>query len=423
MATSPDSSGKGNGTGLTSLLLWAAAALLAGYGILFIYSAGYVGAEHAVRQYWLKQTIWLACGTIGAAILSQWNKQRLSWRVFIWVGYFVSLCLLLGVLFAGREIGGARRWFSLGGILIQPAEFGRFFTVLVSCHVLSKTRARREFLRYLELAALVLPVMLLIFLEPSAGNACSLLPVLAVLLGIRLLPPRCLRALLALGFVLILGAVGGIYWCRAHNRQPQILTRDDTPLLRFFRPYHLKRLQNFLSPQGDWNERQAVMTVADGGLTGKGYLNGTMKQLGYLPRTVANTDFIFAVIAEEGGFLFGVLPVLLLYALMFSAFLHKAACAETEQELYLCSAFTAIFALHVTVGVGMAIRLLPIIGLPLPLLSYGGSFTFVTLLALGIIDSTGLQSQKTTEDAHEFTLAIPWLLRLKFRFLDRQDTK
>ena len=422
MLASAASNARGNGTGLTSLLLWAVTALLAVYGVLFIYSAGYVGAEHEVRQYWIKQTIWLACGAVGAVLMSLWDKRHLSWRLFVWGGYFASLCLLIAVLFAGKEIGGARRWFSVGGILVQPAEFARFFTVLASSLLLSRRKSQRKWLDYLLLLVLVLPVMLLIFLEPSAGNACSLLPVLAVLLGIRLLPSGGWRALLTMVFLLLLVAVGGIYWCRAHDRQPQLLTSAETPLLRVFRPYHLKRLQNFLSSHGDWNERQAVMTVADGGLAGKGYLKGTMKQLGYLPRTVANTDFIFAVIAEEGGFLFGVLPVILLYAILFSVFLHKAACAETEQEIYLCSAFTAIFALHVTVGIGMAIRLLPIIGLPLPLLSYGGSFTFVSLLAIGIIDGIGLRSEGQAEDIHELTFGIPWLLRLKLRFLNQQDS-
>ena len=139
------------------------------------------------------------------------------------------------------------------------------------------------------------------------------------------------------------------------------------------------------------------MTVASGGLQGKGYLNGTMKSLGYLPRTVAPSDFIFSVIAEEGGFLYGTLPVLLLYALLLLICLYWGATATNPLDSSICTAFSTLILLHILIGIGMTIRLLPIIGLPLPLLSYGGSFTISFLTGLGCMAATRLHRNRSTQ--------------------------
>ena len=187
----------------------------------------------------------------------------------------------------------------------------------------------------------------------------------------------------------------------------------------FFRGYHLRRLDSFLSPEGGWNEQQSLMAVSGGGLTGKGYLNGTMKNLGFLPRTVAPTDFIFAVVAEEGGLLFGVLPLMLLYWMLFAILATWASRAQDRLALNMIAGGMALLFTHVVVGVGMAVRLLPIIGLPLPLLSYGGSFTLSVFILLGAMASaechrTDLHADKSTqeEDAGSRILRVGHLLKI-----------
>ena len=143
-----------------------------------------------------------------------------------------------------------------------------------------------------------------------------------------------------------------------------------------------------------------------------------MKNLGFLPRTVAPTDFIFAVIAEEGGLLRGVLPVLLLYIALLSVLLHWGAHAERRLDLMLLSAGATLLAMHIFIGVGMTIRLIPVIGLPLPLLSYGGSFTVAVCTLLGVLygcdrNAGGQENADDDGAARPQTIQCGFLFRLR----------
>ena len=360
-----------------------AAALLAAIGVCYIFSAGYVGEDFPVRGNWLRQLFFLGVGSAAAWGMTRLDNRHRPWRLLVFAGYAVSLLLLLAVLLAGRSIGGARRWIAVGGFLLQPAEFAKLFTVLAGALVFSGELLRNRLKEVLAGTALFAAPILLMVAEPSYGNALSLMAPFAVLLGTRLLPAW----LWSLSLVVTLLALGGVFYGVEHVRShPELLAEaEGSPGAagRLFHGYHMKRFHSFLSETGGWNERQAIMTIAGGGATGKGYLNGTMNKLGYLPRTVAPTDFIFAVLAEEGGFLFGVLPVLALYMLIFGLLLHQGAHATSRLDFNLVAAGCALLALHVLVGIGMNLRLLPVIGLPLPLLSYGGSFTVATVLLLG----------------------------------------
>jgi len=403
------------GRNFSSFLLWGVALLLGLFGIAFIYSAGYVGAEHVVRLNWIRQTVWLIAGCVLGGFLSFWDKRRLSWRLFVAGGYVFWLVCLVVVLVMGRRIGGAQRWLALGPVLIQPAEFARLFTILAICQVLGTGTHRPFWRQVLNVLCLVFPPFALIFIEPSVGNACSLLPITAVLLLIhsgrsKLCTVLCHTFLIVLTTVLL-----ALFWCRSQGVTLQKIGGEDSILSTVFRPYHLKRINAFLSPRGDWNERQSLMTVASGGVYGQGYLNGTLKRLGYLPRTVAPTDFIFAVIAEEGGLLFGSLPVLLAYAALIWLILHRAVHAANDRDMYLCAAVATLIAVHVMIGVGMAIRLVPIIGMPLPLLSYGGSFTMTMMMAIGLVDGTGQVAGGTLNCQQSFFFHIPHILTISFK--------
>lgn len=395
--------------GFGSLALWGVALVLCLYGVFFIYSAGYVDALHEVRMNWIRQLFWLGLGAIAGIIIASWKKRSLSWRLFLLVGYCGSLVALVVVLLIGTPIGGARRWLSLGGALVQPAEFARFFSILLACHILA---ANKSYWKAAGLAvAVVFPVFLLIFIEPSAGNACSLLPVVGVLLLLRTRKARLTSICFQTVGIVLLVLVSGLFFIRMKGLELNLKVPENGMVFGVFRSYHLKRIEAFLSPRGDWNERQSVLTVASGGLHGRGYLNGTMKGLGYLPRTVAPTDFIFAVIAEEGGFLYGSLPLLGLYGLLLWVIIRRGLQTDITRERYYCAATATLIFVHVVIGVGMAVRLVPVIGLPLPLVSYGGSFAVMIMMFLGAVDGTGGEAGNT-DSGEKLIFRLPYLFRL-----------
>ena len=373
--------------------------LLAAFGVCYIFSTGYLGSSFPIRPNWLRQCVFLMAGAAAAWGMARLDNRGALWRTVVWTGYGVSVALLAVVLLCGREIGGARRWLVIGPFLLQPAEFAKAFTILAGALLLSGEvcKNRRQELGW-TLLCFVVPFGL-ILLEPSYGNAGSLLPCLMVMLGIRFFPKWLWKFCLLVLVMCLFGGAYGVFQLR--NQPPEVWESSMTTEggNGFLRGYHLRRLRAFLSPEGDWNEQQSLMTVAGGGWSGKGYLNGTMKRLGFLPRTVAPTDFIFAVIAEEGGLLFGVLPVLFLYALLIGLLLHRASSAASRLDLNLLAAGTTLLFVHILVGVGMTIRLVPVIGLPLPLLSYGGSFTVAILVLLGTLLGTRQTSLADEEDA------------------------
>lgn len=405
------------------LVFMLTAGVLCALGVAFIYSAGYLGEAYAVRGNYLRQCVFIGAGLVAGAGICALSPGRLSWRAVIFSGYFASLLLLVAVLLWGKSIGGARRWIPVGGMLLQPAEFARVFTLLAGALLWDGKSLPRRWELPLGLLCYLAP-MALIAAEPSYGNAASLAIPLAVTLGLRYLPPWLWK----ISLLTMAGALLAATLCVQHLRRQAAIPPAEkgaasASLLppkaaALLKGYHLRRFQSFLSADGGWNEQQAVMAVAGGGRTGKGYLNGTMKNLGFLPRTVAPTDFIFAVVAEEGGFFFGVLPLLGLYWLLLMLPLHWASRAEDRLRLNLLAAGTTLLFTHVVVGVGMSVRLLPVIGLPLPLLSYGGSFTLSLFLLLGAMlaaDRHPAEGTDTTPQETETGFRLGRLFRLRLR--------
>lgn len=406
---------------LSHLIAALAVLVLLIYGVSFIYSAGKIGADLPVRSNWLKQLLFIAIGSAGALCIANWDNRRLSWRFFVLTGYGVTILLLAVVLVAGKEIGGARRWLPIGGFLLQPAEFARVFTILMGAWILSGDSIRRRWLQFCTLIAVFALPFLLILLEPSYGNAGSLLPCLAVLIGVNFVPRGLFRWGAATAAVLLIAGAVGVHIMRTLPPEPRQALLSPAENTGIFRGYHLRRLHSFLSSDGGWNERQSLMAVGSGGITGKGYLDGSMKNLGYLPRTVAPTDFIFAVIAEEGGFLFGALPVMTLYLLLIGVAMHWATMAANRLDANILFTGTTLVVVHILVGVGMTIRMIPVIGLPLPLLSYGGSFTLAMLMLFGAMAGAvhtpedGADSQSSTASKSESLLRFGDVLQLRIR--------
>ena len=401
-------------------VFWGIVCALCAYGVFFIYSTGYIADEYPVRPNWWRQLIWLAVSAVAGFTVAAMNPRGLAWRMLVLIGYGASVVLLVLTLLFGRKIGGATRWLAIGPLLLQPAEFAKFFTLMMLCDtiVVHPQSLRGKITKIICLAIILALPLGLIIAAPSFGNAFSIIPAILCVFGIRYLNRRVWALLVFLGVAGLLFSWHTVLELRktsqANNAQaaqsqtdaaqaeaaPQSLgAKAKQIIMKPFRNYHSKRLESYLTPRGGWNERQSIMTLASGGQFGKGYLQGTMKSLGYLPRTVAPTDFIFSVIGEEFGFFFGCLPVLLLYLLLFAIGFRWAGRTGDEQASLRSIAVLMMLAVHVCINVGMTVRLIPIIGLPLPLLSYGGSFTLTTFLCLGVLHATSLLAPADSETA------------------------
>jgi rod shape determining protein RodA len=285
-----------------------------------------------------------------------------------WWIYAVCLILLVMVLFMGVKVYGAYRWLNLFGIKIQPSEFAKIGTLLVLTRYLGlPSRDMAEFKTFYTVLILCAIPFVLVLEQPDLGTALMLVPLALSLLFVGGVPIRYMGILLGIG--LLMAPAG---W----------FVLDE---------YQQERIHVFLDPGRDplgagWNKIQSEIAVGSGGLSGKGYLMGTQNILGFLPRTVAPTDFIFSVIAEESGFV-GSALLLGLYAVVLSCSIRAAIRAVDKVGQLLAAGVATMFFCHLFVNIAMTVGLAPITGLPLPLISYGGSFMICTMTALGLVQS------------------------------------
>lgn len=368
-------------------LMLAAVAALITLGIFFINSATYV-REDVTASLYQKQLLWAVAGLVGYVAAALFDYRRL--RDVAWWVYGMALILLVAVLFFGTRIYGARRWLMFLGTGIQPSELGKVaFIVLAACLLSppAEKYGRMPSMGWLFVLAGV--PMLLVLKEPDLGSALVFIPVVMAMLFAAGAPARPMAMLVAGGVaaaLLVLGAVA----------LPEKLGMSAEHQERFFKTIHMTdyqrdRIEVFLQPGKDpmgtgWNKRQSEIAVGSGGLTGKGFRKGTQNILGFLPRTVAPTDFIFSVIAEETGFA-GAMTVVGLYGILALCGLYSAMMARDKMGRLLCVGVITMVFTHAFVNMAMTIGLLPIVGIPLPLVSYGGTFMVITLIALGLVQS------------------------------------
>ncbi|MFH1006308.1 MAG: rod shape-determining protein RodA [Candidatus Latescibacterota bacterium] len=393
------------------LLLILLSLLLVASGIVAIYSAGHhSGSEHLGNSY-IKQMIWaaLAMALLLAAAL-------MPYRIFYalaYVCYGGMLSLLVLVLIAGTNVGGAHRWFAAGPIHFQPSEWAKIATVILLARVLSDRKRTLE-----ETGAFVLPFVLallpmaLVLREPDLGTAlvfpvilfpmlywagarlatlffilspllslvCALLGILsnhylpwglfvALLLGIIFMTRPHLSSILVLSVTnLVVGIATPFFWGRLHT-------------------YQQNRILSFLNPEQDplrtgYQLIQSKVAIGSGGFFGKGILEGTQTQLAFLP--AQHTDFIFSVIGEELGFA-GVSLILIAFMVLIWRGLVIATTVKSPFSSLIAVGLISILTFHVFVNVGMAVGLMPVTGLPLPFLSYGGSSLSLNMILIGIL--------------------------------------
>jgi rod shape determining protein RodA len=280
--------------------------------------------------------------------------------------YLGALALLVLVLFIGVGPGGTKSWLGIGGFRFgQPAELAKLAATLLLARYLATADRRHLSPRQLATAIAIaaLPVVLIVA-QPDLGSAAMFAPLVAGMLLVAGLRLRHLA--IALAACLALGAAT---WTLA------------------MKPYQRQRVITFLAPESDpqgagYQVRQSKIAVGSGELTGKGYMQGTQSQLRFLP--ARHTDFVFAVLAEEWGFL-GVLGALGLYAVFIVNGARVAIRARDREGILLVVGLLSIIAFHVLYNTAMVVGLVPITGIPLPFLSYGGSFTLLNFAATGLI--------------------------------------
>ena len=374
-----------------NVLLTLVVALLVVIGVLFIRGVGEQTGGR-IEGYWTRQLVWVAAGVAVMLALAALDYEALG-RASPWL-YLGTVALLLTVLLAGTKVNGARSWLRVApGVMIQPAEFAKLGVLVALAWFASfpSTDFRRLSHVALAVALTVLP-MLLVLAQPDMGSALVFVPIcLAVLVAGRM---RLRLLVVAAALALVAGPL--VYRFVFHPHQKERMLTFVRPLVPpgvYALAVRYSGLPATATKAGapprvvdDWNARQSELAVGSGGLHGKGYGQGTQNTLGFLPRRVAPTDFIFSVIAEETGFVGG---CVLLGAFTVLLFLCVCIAAKARDDFgrYLACGIAALFAVHVFVNIGMTIRVMPIIGIPLPLVSYGGSGMLLMLAGVGVLQS------------------------------------
>jgi rod shape determining protein RodA len=368
------------------------------FGLFFIYSAQLSRDESD----WIKQLVFLGIGAVVYITTSLLDYR--VWLKYAHFVYFIALIFLLLVLIPG--IGtthgmGARRWLGLPGLsAFQPSEFAKIALIFAVASILtgSKLGTVKDSLQVLIKLALAVGIpMLLIIAEPDLGSALAIAPVVFAMLFVSNLSMRFFAAALG-AFALLVGIVALDVWNYARFMEANHLdySRDRGAYEKHswlpLKDYQRNRVLAFampdkVDPMGiGWNSRQSMISVGSGGLTGKGWTEGTQAKLGYLPPAVAHNDFIFSVIAEERGFL-GSITVIGLFGVVLWNGLRIAGLARDRFGALLALGVTVLFTVHVFVNIAMTIGLVPVKGIPLPFISYGGTFVLSCCLLQGLVQS------------------------------------
>ncbi len=363
--------------------------LLCVIGVLFVYSAGMVYSDTDPLVRWQRQAQWMLVGAVcylGFVLIDYRRVCKESW----WI-YGAALFLLVLVLLVGKQVYGGKRWLVLlGGLTFQPAEFAKLGTIILLARFLCRPNADMSGIKelVLVLGLTAIPV-LLIAVQPDVGTAMVFLPIAFIMLFVAGMRGRLMLTLLLIGVLTMGFVLGAIFLPEKLDWSDE--AQEKALKLTGLREYHKQRIATFFNPDRDrlkygYNRIQSEIAVGSGGLTGKGYLMGRSTMLGYLPRTVAPSDFIFSVIAEEKGFM-GAVGVLFLFGTVIAGCLHVAVSTRDKLGRLLCVGVAAMLFVHVFVNISMTIGLMPIIGLPLPLMSAGGTFIVCTMSALGLVQS------------------------------------
>ncbi|MBQ5999808.1 MAG: rod shape-determining protein RodA [Treponema sp.] len=410
--------------------------ILVAIGIAFIYSSGINSQGVLVTNEYIKQIIW--CG-IGLCFLTFFALY--DYRKFENNANYLFIAMILILVYTrifGRYVNGARSWIGIGDFGIQPSEFSKIFFTIMLAKYLDESLNENQLKRFVIAAAIFLCPFGLILIQPDLGTSTVYIPIFFLMCFMAGIPIRYILFLLGIGFAMILFTILPV-WNEfiAHNSVVAVLALTNTKLKfilifattaiclmavivrRYFhgpryyywiaysfaiialglifssgagkvlKEYQIKRLIVFIDPSVDplksgWNIIQSKIAIGSGGLFGRSFLHGTQSHYRFLPEQ--STDFIFSIYSEETGFVGGLL-VFGLYMIIMLRIVRIIKNTSNRFGLYIAAGFLGMFMIHFFINVGMVMGMMPITGIPLLFLSYGGSSLLTAMSAIGILMS------------------------------------
>lgn len=421
-------------------LLFLSVSLLSVIGILFIYSSGINSEGLIVSNEYTKQILWAVSGLVLMGVISFTDYRRFADRTFIL--YAVALVILLYTRFFGRYVNGAKSWIGIGELGIQPSEFTKLLYILYLAYFLDRSdKSETSFSRFFKaLIIMGVPVMLILS-QPDLGTSLVYIPVFLGMCLVAGIPMRYINMVLFGGGLMILFTVLPL-WEQNIFRHPVPAIRMLTDMrltlimlvalsiiaalsilgrlwyknkyyywityctgliifaligsigaVRVIKEYQIMRLIVFLDPSVDplgsgWNIIQSITAIGSGGFSGLGFLQGTQSHYRFLPQQ--STDFIFSILSEEWGFVGG-LTVFLLYLIIMIRGIVIIRKTENRFGSLIAAGIVSMFLFHFMVNVGMVMGVMPITGIPLLFLSYGGSSLWTALSATGLLMSINMR--------------------------------
>lgn len=405
-------------------------------GIFFIYSS-WIDADGILKdRQFIKQIIWSGVGFVIMLFFTFYDYRKFD--SYAWIIYGLMIFILLFTRIFGVEVKGARSWIGIGSLGFQPSEFGKIGLIIVLSKYLYNTEEENQLKRFVIATLIMLLPMGLVLIQPDLGTAAVYIPIYLFICFFSGIPLRYILYVLFTGLLAILFTMLPI-WNSLIRTQPLqiigILTNMKLRLIliaalilicligvivrRYFhgpkytywiiyvtsiiacalimsviigkvlKPHQLSRLIIFMNPNIDplesgWNIIQSKIAIGSGGAFGQGYLNGTQSHLNYLPEQ--STDFIFSILAEETGFV-GCFLVFLLYVAIMIRILVIIFKTSNKFGVYIAAGIFGMFSFHFFLNVGMVMGIMPVTGVPLLFLSYGGSHLVMALIAVGLLQS------------------------------------
>jgi rod shape determining protein RodA len=350
------------------LTLAGSAVALAAIGLAMVYSA--TNKSLSVLNvdpgfYLKKQAAYLVVAVVAMVATAALDYRLFKiYAAFLYVGSVVLLALVQTPL--GTSAKGAQRWFQFAGFQFSPSLFARLGLIVILAAYLAEVKGDLTLTNVVRATTLAAVPMFLVFVQPDIGTTIILAAVLVSLLVISGSKARHLAVLALAAAIAIFGAFQ----------------------LHIIKDYQIQRLTSFLDPQSDvqragYNKQQAEIAIGAGGLVGKGFLRGSQTNLDYVP--AQHTDFIFTVVGEELGLLRGAVPVLILFGLLLWRAFRIALLAKDPFGTFVAVGVAAMIAIQVFINVGMTIGIMPITGIPLPFISYGGSAMIADFIGIGLL--------------------------------------
>ena len=416
-------------------ILFFCVLILSGLGIAFIYSSGINSEGLLVSKEYIKQIIWVVVGIVIMILTAIYDYRKFMRQATIF--YIVAMVMLVYTKIFGKYVNGARSWIGIGDLGIQPSEITKILFIMFLASYLDKSKNEEPRKRFiLSLVIMAIP-MGLILLQPDLGTASVYLPIFIFMCFMADIPLRYIMLVLCGGLATIILTVLPIWETEIlHKSIPIINVLMNTKLLllviaafaviaiigmigqivfkkkyyywityvsgiitcalilsiaagKVLKPYQIQRLIVFLDPSSDprgsgWNIIQSKIAIGSGNFWGRGFMQGTQSHYRFLPQQ--STDFIFSILAEEMGFAGG----FFVFALFLVILLRIVYIIKQTTNLYgyfISSGILGMFFFHFIVNVGMVMGIMPITGIPLPFLSYGGSALITNMIAIGLLMS------------------------------------